>query len=179
MKKIKSDDELSDELSDDESWILKLAFLKDITTFLNELNIKLQGKGKLLSDMYTDIKSFQVKLNLLYNNFDQQILYNFSCCKSAIESFVIPLQWDLIKHKFLNIIERLKKEFSTRFDDFYKYDKEIKLFQNPFQMDINNVKNNLQMMEVIELQNDEVLKNSFREADIENLTKKLQAQKSH
>lgn len=150
------------ELSD-ESWILELAFLTDITTFLNELNIKLQGKGKLLSDMYTDIKSFQVKLKLLYNNFDQQILYHFSCCKSAIESFVKPLQWDLIKPKFLNIIEQLQNEFSTRFDDFYKYDKEIKLFQNPFQVDINNVKNNLQM-EVIELQNDEVLKNSFREA---------------
>ena len=68
-----------------------------------------------------------------------------------------------MKPKFLNIIEQLKNEFSTRFDDFYKYDKEIKLFQNPFQVDINNVKNNLQM-EVIELQNDEVLKNSFREA---------------
>lgn len=58
--------ELSTEL-----WILELAFLTDITTFLNELNIKLQFKGKLLSDMYTDIKSFQVKLKLLYNNFDQ------------------------------------------------------------------------------------------------------------
>lgn len=134
------------ELSD-ESWILEFAFLTDITTFLNELNIKLQGKEKLLSDMYTDIKLFQVKLKLLYNNFDQQILYHFSCCKSAIESFVKPLQ----------------NEFSTRFDDFYKYDKKIKLFQNPFQVDINNVNNNLQM-EVIELQNDEVLKNSFREA---------------
>ncbi|XP_060876930.1 general transcription factor II-I repeat domain-containing protein 2A-like [Metopolophium dirhodum] len=117
------------ELSD-ESWIIELAFLTDITTFLNELNIKLQGKRKLLSDMYTDIKSFQ---------------------------------WDLIKPKFLNIIEQLQNEFSTRFKDFYKYDKEIKLFQNPFQVDINNVKNNLQM-EVIELQNDEVLKNYFREA---------------
>jgi hypothetical protein len=83
------------ELSD-ESWILELAFLTDITTFLNEFNIKLQGKGKLLSDMYTDIKSFQVKLKLLYNHFDQQILYDFLCCKSAIESFIIPLQLYLI-----------------------------------------------------------------------------------
>lgn len=38
-----------------------------------------------------------------------------------------------------------------------------KLFQNPFHVDINNVKNDLQM-KVIELQNDEVLKSSFREA---------------
>jgi len=93
----------------------------------------------------------------LYNNFDQQILYNFSCCKSAVEPYVIPLQWDLIKPKFLNIIEQLQNEFSTRFDDFYEYDKEINLLQNLFQVDINNVKNNLQM-EDIELQNGEVLK---------------------
>jgi len=124
---------IASELSD-ESWILELAFLTDITTFLNELNIKLQGKGKLLSDMYTDIKSFQVKLKLLYNNFDQQILYHFLCCKSAIESFVKPLQWDLIKPKFLNIIEQL--------------------------------------------QNDNC-KTTSLQADIENLTNKLQAQKSH
>jgi len=48
----------------DESWTLDLAFLTDITTFLNDLNIKLQSNGKLLSDMYTDVKLFQVKLKL-------------------------------------------------------------------------------------------------------------------
>jgi len=57
----------------------------------------------------------------------------------------------------------LQNKFSTIFDDFYKYDKKIIFFQNPFIMDINDVHNNLQM-EVIELQNDEVLKNSFRRA---------------
>jgi len=46
--------------------------------------------------------------------------------KSSIVSFVIPLQWDLIKPKFLNIIEQLQNKFSTKYDDFYKYDKEIK-----------------------------------------------------
>jgi hypothetical protein len=44
-------------LSDDKC-ILELAFLVDITTSLNELNMKLQGKGKLLSDRFSDIKAF-------------------------------------------------------------------------------------------------------------------------
>jgi hypothetical protein len=36
-------------LLSDDKWILELAFLVDITTYLNELNVKLQGEGKLLS----------------------------------------------------------------------------------------------------------------------------------
>lgn len=43
---------------------------------------------------------------------------------------------------------------------FYKYDKEIQLFQNPFLVNINDVKNNLQM-KVIKLQNNKVLKDYF------------------
>jgi hypothetical protein len=39
-------------------WTLELAFLVDITTYRNELNVKLQGKGKLLSDMFSDVKVF-------------------------------------------------------------------------------------------------------------------------
>jgi hypothetical protein len=31
----------------DDKWILELAFLVDITTYLNELNVKRQGKGKI------------------------------------------------------------------------------------------------------------------------------------
>jgi len=43
----------------DKNWILNLAFLTDIAIFLNELNVKLQGKEKLLPNMYSDIKHFQ------------------------------------------------------------------------------------------------------------------------
>lgn len=46
-----------------EKWVLNLAFLTDITTLFNKLNTKLQGKDKLLSYMYSNIKSFQVNIN--------------------------------------------------------------------------------------------------------------------
>jgi hypothetical protein len=39
-------------------WNLELAFLVDITTYLNELNVKLQGKGKLPSDRFSDVNAF-------------------------------------------------------------------------------------------------------------------------
>jgi hypothetical protein len=37
--------------------ILKLTFLVDIA-YLNELNVKLQGQGKLLSDRFSDVNAF-------------------------------------------------------------------------------------------------------------------------
>ena len=45
----------------DPEWILDLAFLVDITSLVNDLNLKLQGKEKLIHD----IKSFGLKLNLI------------------------------------------------------------------------------------------------------------------
>lgn len=71
----------------DKKWILDLAFLTDMTTFLNELNVKLQGKEKLLPDMYSDIKSFTVKLKLFYKHIDEKKLDHFVCCKKAMEHF--------------------------------------------------------------------------------------------
>ena len=62
-----------------EKWILNLAFLTDITTLLNELDTKLQGKDKLLPDMYSDIKSFQVKLKLLHKHINEQRFWIISC----------------------------------------------------------------------------------------------------
>jgi hypothetical protein len=55
------------QLSDDK-WILELAFLVDITTSLNELNVKLQGKVELLCDMFSDVKAFEIKLKLLHKH---------------------------------------------------------------------------------------------------------------
>jgi hypothetical protein len=45
----------------DPQWLIDLGFLTDLTHELNMLNMKLQGKNKLVSDMHTDVKSFQMK----------------------------------------------------------------------------------------------------------------------
>lgn len=70
----------------------------------NELNTKLQGKDKLLPDMYSDIKSFQVKLKLLHNHINEQRLEHFVCCKTIIDSSKPTSYWKTIKSNFLNII---------------------------------------------------------------------------
>lgn len=45
----------------------------------------------------------------------------------------------------------MPNEFSTKFDDFYKHDRDIKLLYNPFIVDANKVNKNVQM-ETIEFQ---------------------------
>jgi len=48
----------------DTQWLIDLGFLTDITYELNMLNVRLQGKKKLISDMHTDVKAFQMKIKL-------------------------------------------------------------------------------------------------------------------
>ena len=39
---------------EDENWLLKLMFLTDINTHLNELNLKLQGRCQTVLDLFSD-----------------------------------------------------------------------------------------------------------------------------
>ena len=48
----------------DATFQCNLAFLTDITHFLNKLNLKLQGKKQIITQMYDQVKSFKVKLHL-------------------------------------------------------------------------------------------------------------------
>jgi hypothetical protein len=48
----------------DEEWITYPRFLVDVTDYLNNLNKELQGKDKLITDMYNNIKAFRFKFRL-------------------------------------------------------------------------------------------------------------------
>ena len=48
----------------DPNWLLGLAFLADLTSHLNDLNVRLQGKDLLIPDMISSISAFEVKLRL-------------------------------------------------------------------------------------------------------------------
>ena len=45
-------------------WLTGLALLTDITMHLNDLNVKLQCKNILVTDMHSQITTFDVKLHL-------------------------------------------------------------------------------------------------------------------
>ncbi|XP_023311965.1 general transcription factor II-I repeat domain-containing protein 2B-like [Anoplophora glabripennis] len=55
----------------DEQWLADLAFLVDITKSLSDLNLKLQGKDQLCSQMYEHVQAFTKKLILLEKQLEQ------------------------------------------------------------------------------------------------------------
>ena len=59
----------------DEKWKCELAFLADVTAHLNVLNLHLQGRDRIITDMYDAVKAFKVKL-LLWET--QMHLSNFA-----------------------------------------------------------------------------------------------------
>jgi len=55
-------------------WKWHLAFLTDVTELLNNFNVQLQGKGKLICDMHSHVKAFEVKLGLLIKQVKEELL---------------------------------------------------------------------------------------------------------
>ncbi|VVC38750.1 Domain of unknown function DUF4371 [Cinara cedri] len=72
----------------DKNWILDLAFLTDITIFLNELNVKLQGMEKLLPDIFSDFYSIDFKIKLFQNLF----VVDIDDVESCLQMEIIELQ---------------------------------------------------------------------------------------
>ena len=57
----------------------KLAFLVDITEKLNYLNESLQGKEKLILNLFAEIKAFEAKLKLWQKQLRQNVFDHFPC----------------------------------------------------------------------------------------------------
>jgi hypothetical protein len=47
-----------------DDWLRNLAFLVDLTAYLNELNLKPQDGNQLVHQLYSHVKIFQARLGL-------------------------------------------------------------------------------------------------------------------
>lgn len=146
------------ELSDP-AWIWDLAFLADITQHLNELNLKLQGKGKLVCDMFADVKAFESKLQLFLKQISESNLTHFPCCLCVSRDAETGVEFPV--KKCVEALELLQTEICKRFQDFHSNAQQIRCFQNPFDVDIEECDSGLQM-ELIELQASDGLKDLFK-----------------
>jgi hypothetical protein len=68
----------------DSNFIFDLAFLADLTQYLNDLNIKLQGRDHLITALYSHIKAFEVKLKLWGHQLNNKNYTHFETCKQVM-----------------------------------------------------------------------------------------------
>jgi hypothetical protein len=108
---------------------------------VNELNLRLQGENQHLPDLYTNIKSFRKKLILFQSQLQSKCFSDFKTC----EIFSHITETDFPIHFAIETLSALKINFDTRFSDFDAIANQIKIFQNPFDTDIETLAPELQM----------------------------------
>ena len=148
------------EILNNDRWIKDLAFAVDITNHLNQLNLKLQGKNLVITNLYDNIKAFKYKLLLWEKQLQEENLSHFDCCKSLLQK--LP---DLNFSEYSHQINSLRIEFERRFLDFSTCENQFQIFTSPFSVDVETVDKNLQL-ELIEMQCDSVLKQKFTEVGV-------------
>uniref|UniRef100_A0A8C4UDT3 Uncharacterized protein n=1 Tax=Falco tinnunculus TaxID=100819 RepID=A0A8C4UDT3_FALTI len=157
----------------DAEWKWHLVFLTDVTELLNNFNVQLQGKGKLICDMYSHVKAFQVKLDLLINQVKEEnfchlpTTQNLSAEKPAV---AFP------NKTCMDVLEMLQKEFQIK--ELHLHEQDIQLFQNPFSVGIETV-DPIYQMELAKLQICDSLKDAFKSSSLTNFYASLPSKTYH
>lgn len=149
------------ELSDPK-WICDLAFLVDLTGYLNDLNLKLQKQGQLVNDLYSHLKAFQIKLRLWESQMLSGNSYHFNTL-SAYENIAYA--------QYAEELKLLSEQFSNRFSDFKNMEDCFSLFATPTKCNVQNAPIHLQM-ELIEIQENSILKSKLEDVELCDFYKK-------
>ena len=136
----------------DTEFLCDMAFLTDITSHLNHLNAKLQGRDQTVCDLYAHMTAFQSKLDLFKNGFSSHYLNlaHFPACEEMRKK--IP-ECEKSLYKYKADIEKLQEQFKRRFQDFHAMQPRIALFADPLAVAVNEQPSELQL-ELCELQSD-------------------------
>ena len=89
-------------------WVSNFAFLVDLTSHLNKLNLQLQEKNQLIHEMWRYIFAFKTKLQLWECQLDKANYVHFP---ALVESKPTS------RTAFVTVIRSLRTEFSSRLSD--------------------------------------------------------------
>ena len=134
----------------DPRWLARLALITDITTHLNALNMKLQGKAIIVTDMHAHITAFEVKLRLWEAQLANGQLEHFPRLAACVPDDVEP-------DTCVSVVASLREEFASRFAGVRPLAADFKLFTGPFDFPVYDAPAPLQM-QLVELQCNEELK---------------------
>ncbi|KAL7879764.1 hypothetical protein SRHO_G00020180 [Serrasalmus rhombeus] len=135
------------------------SFMREIDSEFADIpyHTELQGRDRMITDMYDAVKAFQVKLLLWEKQMHQSNLPHFPCCQVMLNQVGTTL---FINMHFADKLSALRTEFARRFGDFEKQKKNFELLRNPFAVDVETAPVQIQM-ELIELQCNETLKAKY------------------
>ncbi|UYV63254.1 hypothetical protein LAZ67_2003560 [Cordylochernes scorpioides] len=157
-------------LFSDQVWLQDFSFMVDITKHLSDLNLKLQGKDQIITNMCDQVNAFKCKLVLWEKQLKNEDLMHFPTCNMYKSSLGETASCQKYAEKILS----LTNEFETRFSDFKSLEGKFTLFSSIFSINIESVPNHMQM-EVIDIQCDSDLKAKFIEVGVSEFCKYLPA----
>lgn len=108
----------------DEHKMDMVSFLVDITSHLNELNLKLQGQNNSVADLMTAVRSFQRKLDIFREDLEGE-------CEH-FPKLQEQIQGERDVSPYVDFINKLIENFSKRFNSFSLGQQLLLLIQNPF-----------------------------------------------
>ena len=140
----------------------------DITKHLSDLNLQLQGKDQIITNMFDQVNAFKSKLILWEKHLKDNNLAHFSTCNMQNLHLGEMASYEKYAEKILS----LRNEFKTRFKDFKSLEDKFSLFSSIFSINIELVPHYMQM-EVIEIQCDSDLKTKFSTVGVPEFYKYL------
>ncbi|KAL4721338.1 hypothetical protein ACJJTC_006484 [Scirpophaga incertulas] len=108
--------------------VAAIAFLTDIFKHINDLNLKLQGKGKLVWELMSEVKSFTRKLDLFINDVGSERLHFPNLNK------IISSDSEIDVGQYKTFITDLKSEFENRFVDFKKIENVVEILSSIYSL---------------------------------------------
>lgn len=168
--------EIQPKLSD-RKWLEISAFLADITSHLNKLNLELQGKDKLVMDLFNSVTTFQNKVFLLKTHLLAGNLIHFERLKGLQDDLGFKLK---CLKDFARCLNNLEEEFKTRFADFRQNKILFTLIENPWvilpdELSVCIPEEILPQcqMELLDIQSNEVLKRVHVHESLQSFWKKV------
>ncbi|XP_023226735.1 general transcription factor II-I repeat domain-containing protein 2B-like [Centruroides sculpturatus] len=143
----------------DEVFLRNLAFLSDMMTKQNNLNICLQGETRYIYEMWQKIQAFRKKLSF----------FKTLLCRSEISAQHFPELAKMLNEQncenkifdeYVGVLDCLIEEYTNRFSDFDEHTPAMKLAFEPHLIDISEAPAELQM-ELIDLGEDSIIKSLF------------------
>jgi len=150
-------------------FLCRLAFLADITHHLNTLNLKLQGRHKMLPTLMNEIDVLKAKLGLFAGQLRHFMHFPELSKTAEIHPNVVQAE------KFESYVENLKSDFSTRFKDIRPLNSLFRFVENPFasESDPVDIPSSMKLLvgdeaalqlEIINLQHNNALKSMHKDS---------------